>query len=79
MAWVVNDSHLQTTLILNVLPESKLLARNAAHTIFSLETLRILVVQIAESYSEEFYTPIAEVSSSSKVRQYISFFGLAKL
>ena len=68
---------LQTTLILNVLPESKLLARNAAYTIFSLETLRILVIRTTGSYSEEFYTPIAEVSSSSKVRLYFIFW-LAK-
>ena len=57
----------QNTLILTVLPEGIMLSRNAAQSIFSMETLRIFGISIDGSYSEEFYAGMAETSSSSKV------------
>ena len=61
--------HKQDTLVLNVLPKSKMLSRNAALTIFPLETLRTLEIDMANcsSRSEEFYMAMSEVASSAKV------------
>ena len=57
----------QTTLRITVLPESKLVARNAAQTIFTLDTMRYLTLDDCEAHSGEFYEAMAEFSSASKV------------
>ena len=57
----------QEILRLDILPESKMLSRNAAHAIFTMETLRTLIIDNSPSRSDVFYTTWAEVSSSSKV------------
>ena len=60
---------IQDTLELWVLPESKILSRNAALAIFSLNTLRTLHINMDGSlpYSDEFYAAMTEAASSSKV------------
>ena len=57
----------QTTLVLQVKTESKLVSRNAANAIFTLDSLRILTLLIGLSVSEEFFKAMAETSSNSKV------------
>ena len=63
------DLIIQDTLELWVLPESKMLSRNAALAIFSLKTLRTLNINMDGSlpYSDEFYVAMTEAASSSKV------------
>ena len=59
----------QEILDLDILPESKMLSRNAAHAIFTMETLRTLIIGMKNCplRSDEFYSTWAEVASSSKV------------
>ena len=59
----------QDTLELYIIPESNMLSRNAALAIFSLETLRTLIIDMEGSpaYSDEFYIAMAEAGTQTKV------------